>query len=108
MFSKHSVNVVKADQLREAGTTIIDVRTKREWTDAHIPGAVRIGVESIAQRSDVLRSKYGDTEVLVICRSGNRSARAAAQLRALGVTALNVKGGMLAWSRKNLPTTSRR
>ena len=107
MFNKYTVNVVKADQLREAGTTVIDVRTKKEWTEAHIPGAVRIGVESIPQRSDLLRSKYGGTEVLVICRSGSRSARAAAQLRDLDVTALNVKGGMLAWSRKNLPTTSR-
>ena len=108
MFGKHSVNVVKADQLREAGATVIDVRTKKEWTEAHIPGAVRIGVESIPQRRDILRDKYGGSEVLVICHSGSRSARAVAQLRDLGVTALDVKGGMLAWRRKNLPTTSRR
>src|SRR5215217_7947524 len=45
-----------------------------------------------------------DTEVLLICRSGARSARAAAQLVELGFTrVMNLRGGMLAWNTEELP-----
>jgi rhodanese-related sulfurtransferase len=43
-------------------------------------------------------------KVLAICRSGNRSGRATRHLSANGIEALNVKGGMLAWTRAGLPT----
>jgi rhodanese-related sulfurtransferase len=41
--------------------------------------------------------------VLVICRSGNRSGKAASRLRALGLDVLDVRGGMIAWERHGLP-----
>lgn len=46
-------------------------------------------------------------DIVVVCRSGNRSAAACRQLHAAGIThAANLRGGMLAWSAANLPTVS--
>ena len=44
--------------------------------------------------------------VAFICRSGARSARATRQARAAGIDAHNVRGGMIAWDRAGLPTTT--
>ena len=82
------------------GALLIDVRSGDEWKrDGRAAGAQHIPLSSLPQRLERLQGH----EVLVICRSGNRSARAAALLRRNGISALNVRGGMIAWSRHGLP-----
>ena len=44
-----------------------------------------------------------DRTVVVVCRSGNRSAHATAMLRGAGVDAVNLEGGLRAWSAAGLP-----
>jgi rhodanese-related sulfurtransferase len=100
-FKKHSVDVQTAQRLAaEDGYVIVDVRTKRERRESHPPGSLHISLESLDQRMTSLQGK----KVLAICRSGNRSGRATRHLTANGIEALNVKGGMLAWTRAGLPT----
>jgi rhodanese-related sulfurtransferase len=78
---------------REQGAPVIDVREPDEYTAGHVPGATLIPLATVPDRlSDV---PAGD--VLVICRSGGRSRRAAEFLTANGVQATNVAGGTLAW-----------
>jgi rhodanese-related sulfurtransferase len=78
---------------REQGAPVIDVREPDEYTAGHVPGATLIPLATVPDRlSDV---PSGD--VLVICRSGGRSRRAAEFLAANGVQATNVAGGTLAW-----------
>ncbi len=103
MFNKYAINVATAHERHAAGATLLDVRTKEEWRQGHVPGSVRVSLESIPQRRQALARQYGDAELLLICRSGNRSARAAAMFRDMGVTAINVRGGINAWNRKDLP-----
>lgn len=103
MFNKYAINVVTARERHAGGATLLDVRTKEEWRQGHVPGSVRVSLDSISQRRDALARQYAGNEVLVICRSGNRSARAAAMFRDMGITAINVRGGINAWSRKDLP-----
>jgi rhodanese-related sulfurtransferase len=78
---------------REQGAPVIDVREHDEYTAGHVPGATLIPLATVPDRLSDLPS--GD--VLVICRSGGRSRRAAEFLAANGVQATNVAGGTLAW-----------
>ncbi|MBU3160747.1 rhodanese-like domain-containing protein [Clostridium frigoris] len=54
---------------------IIDVRTKEEYDDGHIPGAKLVPVQSLTMKLDEL-AVYKDKPLLVYCASGGRSPRA--------------------------------
>ncbi len=68
------VSGTEAKELVQAGALIVDVRTPQEFAEGHIEGAVNVPV-------DVLESRLGELgtseQVVVYCRSGARSARAA-------------------------------
>jgi 3-mercaptopyruvate sulfurtransferase SseA len=69
------VTVAEAKALIEEkpDMVILDVRTPSEFDDGHIEGAINIPVDYLAERLDELSK---DDELLVYCRTGNRSARA--------------------------------
>ena len=77
---------------------LVDVREPGEWSSGHAPAAVHHPLSQF----DPSRLPEADV-VYVICRSGNRSARATEALRDLGVDARNVAGGMSAWEAAGLP-----
>ena len=80
----------------EEGYIILDVRTREEYDEGHIPGAIVISHEEIAEKSeDVLTDK--DQLILVYCRSGRRSKIAAEALVELGYTNIKEFGGILDW-----------
>ena len=79
---------------REEGYIILDVRTREEYDQGHIPGAIQISHEEIAEKAeDVLTDK--DQLILVYCRSGRRSKIAAEILVDLGYTNIKEFGGIL-------------
>lgn len=88
------IDIAEAARRLEAGTFVLDVREPDEYADGHVPGAPLIPLGEIVERADEVPT---DREVLVICRSGARSQRAAEALRARGIDAVNVAGGTLAW-----------
>jgi rhodanese-related sulfurtransferase len=102
-FRRSGIDVATASDRHAANTLLIDVRSKSEWKSGHVPGATHISLESLPQRLDWLKRAADGGEVMVICRSGNRSAQATRTLEKAGVTALNVRGGMIAWERAGLP-----
>lgn len=80
----------------EEGYIILDVRTQEEYDQGHIPGAIVISHEEIAEKAeDVLTDK--DQLILVYCRSGRRSKIAAEALAELGYTNIKEFGGILDW-----------
>ncbi len=80
----------------EEGYIILDVRTQEEYDQGHIPGAIVISHEEIAEKSeDVLTDK--DQLILVYCRSGRRSKIAAEALVELGYTNIKEFGGISDW-----------
>ena len=80
----------------EEGYVILDVRTQAEYDEGHIPGAVLIPNTEIEDRAEKeLPDK--DQLILVYCRSGNRSKKAAQALAALGYTNIREFGGILDW-----------
>ena len=80
----------------EEGYIILDVRTQEEYDQGHIPGAIVISHEEIAEKAeDVLTDK--DQLILVYCRSGRRSKLAAEALVELGYTNIKEFGGIIDW-----------
>ncbi|AEB11116.1 rhodanese-like domain-containing protein [Marinithermus hydrothermalis] len=91
----------KAKELLDQGVPFIDVREVEEYAQARIPGAKLIPLSEFTTRVAEIPK---DTPVVLYCRSGNRSAQAAAWLAMMGYrNALNLEGGILAWYRQGLP-----
>lgn len=75
---------------------ILDVRTPEEYAQGHIPDAVLLPVSNIAKDAPAqLPDK--NAEILVYCRSGNRSRQAAQQLVTMGYTGIFDFGGIIDW-----------
>lgn len=74
---------------------VLDVRTQEEFDQGHIPGAVCLPNEFIA--ADMPFPFGKDTDLLLYCRSGNRSAEAAEKLRELGFSNVFDFGGIQDW-----------
>lgn len=104
LFSRNAVSVVDAAERLGDGAVLVDVRTKNELREGAPEGSLHISLESLPKRIAKLKGK----EVYVICRSGNRSRHAANFLRQQGIDASNVRGGMIAWQRANLPLAGNR
>ena len=86
----------KAIMDSEEGYIILDVRTQEEYDQGHIPGAIVISHEEIAEKAEeVLTDK--DQLILVYCRSGRRSKIAAEALVELGYTNIREFGGIIDW-----------
>jgi rhodanese-related sulfurtransferase len=95
------VTPAEARRRQRAGSLLVDVREPAEWDTGHAPGAVLIPLGQLAARQGELPR---DKELIIVCRSGNRSGRAATQLRQAGFSPVrNMAGGMVAWARSGLP-----
>ena len=80
----------------EDGYIILDARTQVEYDQGHIPGAIVISHEEIAEKAEeVLTDK--DQLILVYCRSLRRSKIAAEALVELGYTNIKEFGGIIDW-----------
>ena len=81
----------------ESGYLILDVRTRAEYEQGHIPGAVCVPNETIG--TDDIPALPGKSQlILVYCRSGNRSKQAAQKLADAGYTNIVEFGGILSWT----------
>ncbi|HTW08528.1 MAG TPA: rhodanese-like domain-containing protein [Acidimicrobiales bacterium] len=85
------------------GAIVVDVREQFEWDAGHAPMARHIPLGSLADAVDGLPK---DKHLVLVCRSGGRSARATAFLVESGFQATNLDGGMKAWAEAGLPVES--
>lgn len=87
----------RVEELRATGEiVIIDVRESEEFALGRIPGSTLIPLEELARRTDEVPT---DKPVIMVCRSGNRSAEAVKILQKAGFTNIhNMTGGMRAWT----------
>jgi rhodanese-related sulfurtransferase len=100
------VDEVTRDELLsrlEAGNvTVIDVRPSEEYAAGHIPGALSLPLNELADR---LASLPGDTTIVAYCRGpycvlAHEAVRA---LTASGLHAIRLRDGMIEWRLANLP-----
>jgi rhodanese-related sulfurtransferase len=87
------VTIEEAEKLVEAGATFVDVRTPEEFADGHVPGAINVpvslaaggGMAPNAEFVSLMTALFDKAAPLVVsCKAGGRSARAAAQLDQAG------------------------
>lgn len=82
-----------ADRL-QAGAALLDVREVDEFAEAHVPGAMLLPLSELPSRLDEVPTVEA---LLIICKAGGRSMKAAEVLAARGIDVTNVAGGMVAW-----------
>ncbi|OCQ97745.1 hypothetical protein BCD64_06515 [Nostoc sp. MBR 210] len=88
--------------LKQQTVTLIDVREPSEYAGEHIPNATLISLSKFDPLK-VLQTQ--DTQVVLYCRSGNRSTMAAQKLFDAGFTEVtHLNGGMTAWKAAGYPT----
>ena len=86
-----------------ADVRLVDVRTPEEYAEGHLAGAENIDVKA-ADFAERIKDIGG--AVAVYCRSGKRSMMAAEQFAGQGCTVYNLDGGILAWQKAGMPTTT--
>lgn len=77
---------------------LVDVRGPDEWAPGHAQGAVHMPLGQLDPAA-----VPDDRPVVAVCRSGNRSGKAAVLLAEAGLTVWNMTGGMQAWDEAGLP-----
>lgn len=100
------IQVTELKQLLDNGTNgyvLIDVRNPNEYEIGRIPGAVLVPLPDIENGDGVAKVKdlLNGHQLIVHCKSGMRSAKALGILKErAGIDGINVKGGIIAWSRE--------
>ncbi|MGC4115779.1 MAG: rhodanese-like domain-containing protein [Myxococcales bacterium] len=85
----------EARRLVDNGALLVDVRTQSEFEAGHVQGAINVSVVGLADRLAELGPK--ERQVIVYCRSGHRSAAAAAILRDAGFARVFDLGSIKNW-----------
>jgi rhodanese-related sulfurtransferase len=88
------------DLAAQSDATILDVREIDEFQAERVDGALNIPLSAFLSRIDEVPR---DTTVYVMCAAGMRSAQATAYLEEHGYDAVNVDGGIHAWTDAGLP-----
>ena len=91
-----------ADSLQaESQLRVIDVRELREVAAGTVPGAEAMPLHTVSLH---LHDLPRDEKLVLICRSGARSAQACAFLQQRGFdNVINLRGGLIAWTRSGFP-----
>lgn len=94
------ISVDEAFQKYEAGTFVLDVRTQEEWDEYHAPNTTLIPLDELPARLSELPK---DQEIVVVCRSGNRSQQGRDILLQAGYNATSMAGGLKEWYARGYP-----
>ena len=95
-----------AELIADSNVVILDVRKADEFAEGHIKGAILIDqFQSDFVEQAQAKLPKGKT-IAVYCRSGRRSANAAGKLADIGYKCVNLKGGILAWKKADMPVTA--
>lgn len=99
------VSPTEASQMQTEGAFVLDVREQDEWDAGHVEGATLIPLGDLPNRLSELPK---DKQIIVMCKSGNRSAQGRDLLLANGFTQVtSMAGGITAWVEAGLPTITK-
>lgn len=95
------ISVTDAYSMYQNGAFVLDVRTIEEWNDFHAPNTTLIPLDQLASRvNEVPR----DREIVVVCRSGNRSQQGRDILLNAGfANVTSMTGGLNEWRALGYP-----
>lgn len=100
------ITVAQAEKLRDQGAFILDVREPSEWAQGHISGATLIPLGELPNRLNEIPK---DKIIVVVCRTGHRSAQGRDILLNAGFTNVtSITGGLTQWQSQGLPVVNGR
>ena len=91
MFMRKDINEYLKE--KENNTILLDVRTREEYKEGHIPGSINVELDYIDSVTDVIKDK--DSKIYLYCRSGHRSGIVLNRMKELGYTDLTNIGGII-------------
>jgi rhodanese-related sulfurtransferase len=101
-----TVEQVKARLDRGEKLLLVDVREDHEWMKDHLPGAVHLS-KGILERDAEEKLPGKNTEIILYCGGGFRSALAADSLQKMGYTnVISMDGGIRGWRENGYPLTT--
>jgi rhodanese-related sulfurtransferase len=86
--------------------TILDTRSAADFAAGHLKDAIHFPLTELPNIGEKLK-QYADKPFLVYCASGTLAAQVVRELKAKGMRAQALKGGIAAWRADNLPVTTR-
>ncbi|MGF7017885.1 phage shock protein E [Lachnospiraceae bacterium PF1-21] len=92
LFKRGNINKGVDEFKVTNGAVLLDVRTKEEYEDGHVPGSKNINVAEIEKISYLVDNRA--TPLFVHCLSGARSSRAVSALKNMGYTNVKNIGGI--------------
>lgn len=96
-----TITVNEAYNLYQNGAFVLDVRTLEEWNEFHAPNTTLIPLDQLASR---LNEVPRDRQIVVVCRSGNRSQQGRDILLNAGFTQVtSMSGGLNEWRASGFP-----
>jgi rhodanese-related sulfurtransferase len=100
-----NVDEVKSRLDRKEKFVLVDVREESEFAKDHLPGAIHLG-KGVIERDIEQRVPELNTEMVLYCGGGFRSALAADNLQKMGYTnVISMDGGIRGWREKGYPLT---
>lgn len=98
-----TVDEVKARLDRGDKFLLVDVREESEYAKDHLPGAIHLG-KGIIERDVEQKVPNTDSEMILYCGGGFRSALAADNLQKMGYTkVISMDGGIRGWRSRGYP-----
>ena len=94
-----TIDPLRLQTLLESGAAprLLDVRTPAEFESAHIVGSYNVPLDLLREHRDEI-VEHLDHDVVLVCRSGQRAARAEESLRGAGLGNVHIlEGGIVAW-----------
>jgi rhodanese-related sulfurtransferase len=96
-----TISVAEAHELYQNGAFVLDVRTVEEWNEFHAPDSTLIPLDQLASR---LNEVPRDRQIVVVCRSGNRSQQGRDILLNAGFEQVtSMAGGLNEWRANGFP-----
>lgn len=97
------VSVEETLERQKNGATLIDVREDNEWTMGYAENAIHMG-RGVIERDIIHQIPDKETELILYCGGGYRSALAADNLQKMGYkNVYSMKGGWTAWKEADAP-----
>lgn len=108
LLNLKQVSPLEATQLlNHQDAVLLDVREPQEYQEGFLPNSLRIPLGTLSAKAEQL-DKHRERPIIIVCRSGNRSAQAGRMLKQLGYeNVYNLAGGLHAWRGANLPISKK-
>lgn len=99
-FKEIYAQLPSGDLSMHSGVLVIDLRKPEAYEDFCLPGSINMHVDDLASLQSMSHLK-----IFLICKSGKTSLEASRRLKRLGIWSQSISGGVIEWSRLNLPRT---